>query len=176
MQSTLILNASYEPLSIVSAKRALKLIIASKATSIDDSSAVMRSADKEFKIPYVILLNEMSKVKGRRKSSFSKRGVLIRDNFTCVYCNKAATTIDHVYPQMLGGKSTYDNCVAACKSCNSRKNHQLLKDLGWKIPQVKSDPTWFMFAFHKAPKNDAGINVWSDYLAAWEPRLKALAS
>lgn len=175
MQSTLILNASYEPLSIVSGRRAIQLVLAGKARSVDDSPVVFKSAGDEINVPYVIILNKMRKTRARRTVPFSKKGVLVRDAFTCVYCQKPATTIDHVYPQTLGGKSTYDNCVASCQPCNSRKDSKLIEELGWKMPRITSDPTWYMIAYYRSPRNVEGVKVWSDYLAAWDVRV-ALAA
>jgi 5-methylcytosine-specific restriction endonuclease McrA len=53
---------------------------------------------------------------------------MIRDKFKCVYCGGGEIdgrfTIDHVLPKALGGKSSFENCVTACKPCNNKKGHK----------------------------------------------------
>lgn len=61
---------------------------------------------------------------------YSKRGVMIRDNYTCGYCGRSATTVDHIQPRCQGGKSTWTNTVASCLDCNSRKGGRTPKQAG----------------------------------------------
>ena len=56
-----------------------------------------------------------------RIKHYSKRGVLQRDGYICGYCDKHATTIDHVVPRCQGGKSSWENTVASCQPCNAKK-------------------------------------------------------
>jgi 5-methylcytosine-specific restriction endonuclease McrA len=39
----------------------------------------------------------------------------------CVYCDRRATTVDHVVPLAAGGSNDISNLVPACGSCNSSK-------------------------------------------------------
>lgn len=171
MQSTLVLNASYEPLSIVPATRAIAMILAGKADSLDDSTRAFRSATSELKVPYVVRLNKMVKPRRSRKISFSRRGVLVRDNFTCAYCGGYGDTIDHVIPQSKGGGSTYENCVTACKKCNSKKDDMYLSELGWTLPSVPDVPSWYMMALHRSPANSPQRRSWEQHIAYYDPRV-----
>lgn len=171
MQSTLILNAEYEPLASVQVKRAINLIIADKAVSLDNSPRLFRSERMVVPVPYVAMLVDASaEVRKPRRSVFSRRGVLVRDNFTCAYCGNRGTTIDHVVPRALGGPNSYENCVAACFSCNQKKADHTLESLGWKLRFTPSAPSWYTVAAHRLPNNSPEREAWTKYLAQYDPR------
>lgn len=171
MQSTLVLNASYEPLSVVPVTRAISMLMSGKAVSLDDSNVVFRSTSFELNAPYVVRLNAMVHRSSRRKVAFSRRGVLVRDNFTCVYCGKRGDTIDHVLPQSKGGPTSYENCVAACRKCNSKKDDLLLSEIGWSLPQKPSAPSWYMMALFKAPAASPQRESWAQHIAYYDPKV-----
>jgi 5-methylcytosine-specific restriction endonuclease McrA len=173
MKSTLLLNASYEPLSVVSARRAVALIIKEKAVSLDDSPAIFESAYASINIPYVARLNRfVKKSSSVRTPRFSRRGVLVRDNHTCAYCGKYADTIDHVLPRHAGGTSTYENCVASCLSCNGKKSNKLLHDIGWSLKFKPSAPTLSENLLGKAKAHEELFEYWSEYIYMYDPSLK----
>lgn len=68
-----------------------------------------------------------------RRNTYSKSGVLARDNHVCAYCGGHANTVDHVTPQCQGGKSTWLNTVASCSSCNSKKGGRTPEEAGMKL-------------------------------------------
>lgn len=167
MQSTLILSASYEPLEIVSAKTSIKLILNDKAVSIDDSPTTFRAERYLLQVPYVALLHRNVRKVHRKNQSFSRRGVLARDNFLCVYCGKKATTIDHVIPSSIGGGSTYENCVAACQSCNSKKDNKSLKQMGWKLGFTPIAPSPYFLFLHNMKGDVEAKAAWLPYIEGW---------
>lgn len=171
MQSTLVLNASREPLSIVSVNRAMALLMSGKAVSVDDSPRVMRSANQEFPVPYVIALTSFRKTPYRVRSAFSRRGVLVRDNFECAYCGRHATTIDHVIPRSKGGPTSYANCVAACSKCNLKKADKYLSEMGWTLDTKPMVPSWYLMALHKIPAKTPQREAWERHLAVFDPAL-----
>lgn len=136
MRSTLLLNASYEPLSVVPSRRALQLLLTGKAVTEDPSPYKIKTASGTLiNIPYVARLTyEVKRRKHVKPASFQRRGMLNRDNFLCVYCGKSGNTVDHVIPRSLGGKTSYDNCVTACFNCNHKKGNKTLEQLGWSLP------------------------------------------
>lgn len=140
MRSTLLLNATYEPLAVVPLKRAVVLVLAEKAEVVACGELELRSARRSLPMPRVIRLTRYVKVPYRRRIAFSKHAVLRRDNFRCAYCGEHATTIDHVFPRSRGGRDEFRNCVAACSPCNSRKGNRLLADLGWTLRVTPSVP------------------------------------
>lgn len=172
MLSTLILNANPgsnqlgEPLSIVSAQRAITMILSGKAVTVDPSPQTMKVGDEVMALPYVVTLTREVKQGVKNTSIFSRRGVLARDGFKCVYCGSPANTIDHVIPQSKGGPSTYDNCVAACSPCNRKKDDRFLEDIGWKINSSGITPSWYLLAMYKAGRGEQR-EVWGKYLTPY---------
>lgn len=163
MQSTLILNASFEPLNIVSGRRAIHLILNGKAAAVDNSPKTFSSLHGEIPIPYVIVLTKMAPHR-KRKVGFSRRGVLVRDKFRCTYCPNAATTIDHIIPQSQGGATSYENCVAACFKCNNKKSNKSLKAMGWTVPFAPQPPSPQQIFLHKCKRNSELWNAWLPHI------------
>jgi 5-methylcytosine-specific restriction endonuclease McrA len=175
MQATLVLNASYEPLSIVPATRAVSLILAGRAVSVDDSPKTLHSVSQDIQVPYVVRLNRFVRKNAAAKNAkFSRRGVMIRDGFTCVYCDAPAETIDHVIPRTRGGGSTYENCVAACVRCNRKKGHKSLADLNWALPVSPKAPSLFATMLGRVRNNDEQLHIWGQYIVMFQPELQAL--
>jgi 5-methylcytosine-specific restriction endonuclease McrA len=149
-----VLNASYEPLSIVTAKRALLLILEGKAVAIEEHPyLVVRSVRHSFKVPVMVALKEF--VKSRKifqsKASLTQKNLFLRDNNTCQYCNRHKSefrhreflTRDHVLPEYLGGKTSWDNLVTACSTCNNKKANYLLEDTNMRLLKIPTAPTIF---------------------------------
>lgn len=121
MESALVLNASYEPLSVVSARRAACLVLADKAELLADEGIVLHSEVLDLAQPSVIRLRYMVKVPYIRRRAMSRRAIFVRDEHRCQYCGEFADTIDHVFPRSRGGEHTWENVAAACKPCNLTK-------------------------------------------------------
>lgn len=171
MQSTLVLNASYTPLGIVPLDRAIKHILNGRVSYADNSTRVLRSANTEIPIPYVIVLNEEVKVPYTklRGSKFTRRGVFVRDDYKCVYCGAKATTIDHVVPQAAGGPTSWENCVASCKACNNKKADKTLSELGWTLPFTPAPPSRYLLDLTRA-RTAEQREVWQKYFAWHDPK------
>jgi len=129
----LLLNASHEPLAVVTGRRALVLILAGKAVSIEDRSSMVHSAQLAIALPSVVRLTRYVRVPYRPPAAVSRSGVLRRDNRRCAYCAGRADTVDHVVPRSRGGAHAWENCVACCHRCNTRKADRLLVELGWEL-------------------------------------------
>jgi len=128
---SLVLNADYRPLrlvplSTVSWKEAITMIYQNKAIAIAHHDKYVHSPSITMKVPSVVVLTSYKKL--RHKAKFSKFHVKLRDNFTCQYCgntfSKKSLTVDHVKPKCKGGKTSFNNLVAACKACNQTKKHE----------------------------------------------------
>lgn len=132
MSDVLVLNAdgqpvSYLPLSAVEWKEAITYLWLDKVTVLDwYDDWIVRSSSWETKVPSVIMLKEM--MRRRRQPRFSKTNIYIRDLYTCQYCNTFQTrnnlTLDHVIPLSKGGRTKWENIVAACSPCNSKKGNK----------------------------------------------------
>ena len=130
---TLVLNAGFEPLAVVSFKRALVLVMKDKATilSADDEHPVFTMYGA-YDRPSVILLTRYVRLPNGRSVPVSRRGVLRRDAQRCGYCGSSASTIDHVIPKSRGGKDAWENLVACCLRCNNAKGDRTPGEMHWK--------------------------------------------
>jgi len=159
----LLLNATFEPLAVVTAKRAIVLMLTGKAECVQAAlEGAFHSESLTVPTPSVMRLSRYVRVPYRRSVPMTRAGVLRRDGRRCQYCGKRADTIDHVVPRSRGGTHTWDNCVAACRTCNSRKADRLLSELGWVLDTAPAVPG----------RTAAGIMVLAvEPLPAWEPWL-----
>ena len=101
VSQTLVLNATYEPLGVVSERRALILVLNERATSVEDSDRILTYARGSITLPSVIKLNKFVKIPYRHAVPLSRRAIFARDNNRCVYCGVTATSIDHVIPRSI---------------------------------------------------------------------------
>lgn len=162
MQSALVLNATYEPLSVVSARRALCLVLAGKAEVIHEEPVLIRSANLAVCTPAVIRLRYFVRLPFRRRTALSRRAVFIRDGHSCQYCGAPADSIDHVIPRSRGGRNAWDNVAAACRPCNLRKRDRTPDEAGMRlaaVPLAPRDGAWITAAVGHVPE------VWRPYLA-----------
>lgn len=139
----LLLNATFEPLAVVTAKRAVLLMLSGKAELVAAAAfegTAFRSESLTIAVPSVMRLSRYVRVPYRTTVPMTRAGVLRRDGRRCAYCGDRADTIDHVIPRSRGGKHTWDNCVAACRACNARKADRLVSELGWTLRVEPAPP------------------------------------
>ena len=139
--ATLLLNATYEPLCVVSSRRAIVLVLAEKAEPVDSTEDVVHAALISLPVPIVVRLTRYVRVPFPASVPLSRRAVFTRDGQTCVYCGGSATSIDHVVPRSRGGTHTWDNVVAACRRCNHTKADRSLAEMGWALPHPPRTPS-----------------------------------
>lgn len=166
MHSTLVLNVTEEPLNITSYSSALLKIHKGKATAVELSPHFfMLNSGERLSIPYVIRMNYFIKPHRNKYATiaWSRAGVLHRDNHICAYCGNYANTIDHIFPQALGGKNTYENTVAACNNCNSKKADKTIKQLGWADPYIAATPK-NTYRNIKVRASNPAASTWEPYL------------
>ena len=143
------LNASFEPLCVVSTRRAVILVLKEKAEVVSSTDRSLHSARVDIPEPSVIRLRYFVKVPYRARAALSRRAVFIRDGFSCQYCGAAAENIDHVVPRSRGGAHAWENVVASCRPCNSRKEDRLLPETGMQLRRRPSAPrelAWILVA------------------------------
>ena len=159
MTSVVILNADYTYLNTVSVKKALCLLAKEKVEVLKHSERVIRTAmGLVMKIPSIMRLVKLIRTLYKARVPFSKKNVMVRDGFKCAYCGikDVRLTIDHILPKAKGGKSSFENCVASCKPCNSRKGHKLCSEAKM-YPKVRShQPT--VMEFLQLKMKAQGIN------------------
>ncbi|MEN2983835.1 MAG: HNH endonuclease [Dictyoglomaceae bacterium] len=160
----LVLNSNYEPLDVCGVKRAISLLVQKKAEVVEENSGIIASPSVFFVIPSVIRLLYYVK-RPRLELKLSRRGVFIRDNFTCQYCGKrdGEMTIDHVVPKRLGGKSVWENLVCACKECNKKKGDKTLEEAKMKLIREPKPPKYIPY-FHLTRYLEREENIeWRKY-------------
>lgn len=123
--NVLVLNQDYQPLSICSVQRSMKLLFLEKAELLhDDPQRELNTTKRRFQFPSVIRLRSYIRIP-YTKVVLSRRNVLRRDQFICQYCGKKSDlTIDHVLPKSRGGKDTWENLTTACEKCNVKKGNR----------------------------------------------------
>lgn len=145
--SVLLLNATYEPLTAVSTRRAIVLVLAERADMLHENAGArpLHSAGLDVAVPSVIRLRTYVRVPYVATIPLSRGALMHRDGHRCAYCGGRADTIDHVVPRSRGGGHHWENCVACCAPCNHRKADRLLSELGWTLrltPIVPKGRAW----------------------------------
>jgi len=132
--AVLVLNQDYQPLSICSVQRSVKLLFLEKAELLhDDPEKCIRTIDDQFSYPSVIRLRRYIKLPYQR-IVLSRRNIMKRDNSTCQYCgSRSDLTLDHVMPRSRNGRDTWENLVTACNSCNVKKGNRTPDEAGMPL-------------------------------------------
>lgn len=154
MARALVLNATYEPLSIVSARRAVVLVLREKAELVEHGAGAFRSEAVALPIPSVIRLRTFVKVPYARRVPLNRRAVFARDSGRCQYCGKGAENLDHVFPRSRGGAHAWENVVAACRRCNTRKGSRAPEEAGLKLlrkPEAPRRHGWVLVSLGGSP-------------------------
>lgn len=144
IEHALVLNATYQPITVVPAKRAVVLVYKEKADMVETNGAKYRSEVLDMEAPSVIRLRHYVQVPFR-SIPLTRRGVFARDEWTCQYCGAEAENLDHVVPKAKKGPHSWTNIVASCKRCNDKKGDKSLKESGMTLkrkPQVPSGSVW----------------------------------
>lgn len=157
---------------MITVPRAMNLLLAGKAIVVEESGKFLRTVQDRFSVPSVIALRTYVNVP-RRKAHWSRKGVLVRDNYTCIYCgvqpgeiqknqvlNKNDFTIDHILPKSRGGRDTWTNTACACAVCNHRKGNRLPNEAGMKLRWEPKTPrtSYLVIALGTGP------TVWRRYI------------
>lgn len=143
--SALVLNAdfrplSYYPLSLWSWQDSVKAAYLDRVNVVSEYDHVARSPTVELRLPSVVVLREY--VKPSRASAFTRFNLFLRDEFSCQYCGASSElTFDHVVPRSRGGRTSWDNVVAACSACNLRKGARVPSECGLSLKRRPDEPT-----------------------------------
>ncbi len=161
MRSVLVLNATYQPLNLVNVKRAVVLVLKNKAEILEERGEHLHSERMTLPFPSVIRLVYYVNIP-YRDVSLSRRAVFVRDRHTCQYCGEKAENIDHIVPRSRGGRHIWENVVAACRRCNTRKMNRLPSEAGLKLMRKPAQPHDHIWIF----------SVATDIHPSWEPYLE----
>ncbi len=161
MSTVLVLNATFEPLAVISVRRAVCLVLADKVVTLHADGRRFRSERLSVVVPSVVRLSHYVNVPRPRHRSPNRRAVFVRDAESCQYCGARAETVDHVVPRSRGGQHVWSNVVAACRRCNSKKRDRLPSESGMLLRHQPKPPlpsAWVEIAVGTVP------DVWMRYL------------
>ena len=165
MQRVLVLNATYEPLSIVSVQRAVVLLLKEKAELVEAAAERLHASRTSVPVPLVIRLVYYVRIPHPVVLAPTRRSVALRDNFTCQYCGatpgRGLLTLDHVVPRSKGGATTWENVVAACRTCNMKKGDRTPDEAHMALRKTPGRPHYVAFLMlSEASSKD----VWRKYV------------
>ena len=142
---TLVLDQGYQPCHIVPWQRAVVMLFGGKVELVDTYDELIRSVSLTIHMPAVVRLTRRTRPR-RHPIRFSRRNVLLRDAFTCQYCRAVLAphelTYDHVLPRTRGGRTCWENIVAACRPCNHKKGDRTPAEAGMKLARAPVKPAW----------------------------------
>jgi 5-methylcytosine-specific restriction endonuclease McrA len=162
----LVLNGNYEPLNVCTTKRAMGLLLAGKATALENGRGLIHTVSIAYERPSVIRLVYVVR-RPRPRVRLSKREILRRDAYRCQYCGRETTnlTLDHIIPRNRGGQHCWDNLVAACPQCNRRKGGRTLAEARMKLLQEPREPrptARYLFSNYLRENEE-----WDRYVEGW---------
>lgn len=169
MDQTLLLNATYEPLQIVSWKRAIRMLFQEKVEVVEVYDRRIRSISFSVRMPSVIRLLHYVKV-GREhaKVKFSRHNLFVRDHYRCQYCGRQLPTnrltYDHVIPVAKGGGKNWENIVTSCVDCNRQKGDRTPDEAGLRLLKKPSAPIGFPTKVHFLLSRSRAPDCWKTYV------------
>lgn len=173
--AVLLLNAGYTPIRVITVRAAVDLMMRGVVESVEGVSARLRTPSRVFEVPSILRLRYYVNVP-QRGAIWSRRNVMKRDNYTCIYCGarpgnvaqhgrhkhelgKPDFTIDHIIPRARGGASNWVNTACACHGCNQKKRDRTAHEAGMKLLwEPKRPRTNYLIASGDVPKE------WKVYL------------
>lgn len=167
MEATLLLNASFEPLRVISWRRAMTLWCQGAVEIVETYDVEKRAVTFSFRVPSIVRLLKFVKVRNLHAVKFSRANIYLRDDHTCQYCETKHEpedlTFDHVVPVAQGGRRSWENIVAACVDCNKRKDNRTPVQAGMTLlRQPRKPPAHARFratiGIRRTPES------WRDYL------------
>ena len=153
-KQVLVLNAGFEPLSLVSVRRAVVLLLREKAELLEATQQMLYSANRTIPVPLVIRLVHYVRLPHRRVPP-TRGAVMLRDAFTCQYCadkpGQLHLTVDHVVPRSRGGEHSWANLVTACKHCNQHKGSFLPEEADMSLIRKPFEPSYMALVLLSNP-------------------------
>ena len=166
MERVLLLNATYEPLRVITWKRAVSLLTLGKVEVLETYEREVRSVTLALRLPAVVRLLHLVRFRNHT-IRFSRQNIYTRDKFQCQYCGRkmdsCELTYDHVIPKSMGGRTAWENIVTCCLPCNKKKGGRTPKQARMHLIRQAKRPSWhpmMMITLRIAQTPDP----WRDYL------------
>jgi len=145
MEWTLLLNSTFEPLKVISWKKAIIMVMLEKVEVVQEYERFIRGVSIALRLPAVIRLNRFIKRKAPLVK-FSRQNLYIRDRRRCQYCGAPFEhkylTYDHVIPRSKGGQTEWTNVVTCCLTCNLKKGGRTPEEAGMSLIRKPRAPIW----------------------------------
>ena len=165
---SLLLNASYEPLRVITWQKAVVLLFKGKVEVIASYNRRIRGVRITLELPSVLRLLRRVRVTRRfHQVPFSRSNIYLRDKYRCQYCAErfqaSELTFDHVVPVSKGGRKVWENIVTCCIECNRKKGGKTPREAGLTLVRRPKRPTYLpahaiTYGMAEVPKS------WRDYL------------
>ena len=144
-KKVLVLDSRFEPVKIVSMPMGFVLLYSDRAECVVESERSIQGVSQNWTVPWIIRLRGCRpRVRRLTGPRFSRQNIYLRDGFRCQYCHWTGSTtyltLDHLLPSAKGGKTTWDNIVTACKSCNAKKGSKTIEELGIHLQRAPKKP------------------------------------
>lgn len=165
-RKALLLDASYQIVSFIPERKALKLLVKNKVEVISNWNEIIYWGAGQIKLPSILRLKNHVR-KSYFNSNFSRKALVKRDKSVCQYCSKKLTasliTIDHVLPRAQGGITSFVNCVVCCHSCNNKKADKTPEQAGMKLFKKPTHPS-FSSHYYSTDAQEHWNSDWDDFL------------
>ena len=169
MERTLVLNSTYEPLLIVSWKRAIRLLFQDKVEVVAEYERHIHSVSLKMRLPSVLRLQRYVKHhRFHRHVKFTRSNLYARDRYCCQYCGNRRVaqdlTYDHVLPVSKGGEKSWENIVTCCVSCNRRKGSRTPNEAGLRLMKAPQAPAGFPQKVYLVLSQAKAPDSWHSYI------------
>jgi CRISPR/Cas system Type II protein with McrA/HNH and RuvC-like nuclease domain len=181
---TLVLNKYHQPINIIGWQEAVVLLYKEVAETVVewdkqqetykmleyDRSVANGDRKYVYKIPVIVRLLENKVLPKRKRLRFNRINLFYRDDYTCQYCGTKydhgtkGLEIEHILPQSRGGKSSFENCVAACRDCNSKKADHTPEEAGMRLLRKPEMPNPVILMYKKMSRKQNIHESWARYL------------
>ena len=161
MDRTLLLNTTFEPISVLSWKKAITLVFLGKGEVLREYEREIKGVSISIRLPAVIRLQRLVR-SNHTQVKFSRRNIFLRDDHVCQYCGERfdskGLTCDHIIPKSRGGITEWTNIVTSCIRCNLKKGDKLPEEAGMHPRKRPSRPNGFyLLMLH------LGVKVFPEY-------------
>lgn len=136
MMGVVVLSSDFEPLGVVSLKKAIAYLLTGKGEVYEatDDGRVITATSFSTPVPKAIkLAKSITLPHNSHEMNWSRKVMLERDCYTCGYCGEKGMTVDHINPQSRGGKNTWMNTIACCFKCNNVKADRTPEEAGMSL-------------------------------------------
>ena len=161
------MNATYEPLRVISWQRAVSMLCVGKVEVIKSYEQVLRAVSWTIRMPSVVRLTSFVQ-RQRMRIAMTRHNIFLRDNYQCQYCLKKLPakelTRDHVVPRSQGGGMTWENIVAACVACNRDKGCRTPQEANMRLARQPERPRGLLskYSLNLGAHPEEG---WTDFLS-----------